>query len=86
MTLAEQIQKYVNQLPPEKQSEVLDFIAFLNMRSSVSTTTASDTQRGKRIKASFQKLAKMKTFSAIADPGKWQREIRRDRSLPGRAE
>jgi hypothetical protein len=86
MTLAEQIQKYVNQLPPEKQSEVLDFIAFLNMRSSVSTATASDTERGKRIKASFQKLAKMKTFSEIADPEKWQREIRRDRSLPGRAE
>jgi hypothetical protein len=29
MTLADQIQKYVKQLPPEKQSEVLDFAAFL---------------------------------------------------------
>ena len=86
MTLLEQIQQQLRALPPEKQSEVLDFIAFLKMRLSVSTAAASDKERGKRIKASFQQLAKMKTFSEIADPLKWQREIRRDRSLPGRAE
>ena len=86
MTLPEQIQQQLRALPPEKQSEVLDFIAFLKMRLSVSTAAASDKERGKRIKASFQQLAKMKTFSEIADPVKWQREIRRDRSLPGRAE
>ena len=32
MTLAEQIQKQVTILPPEKQIEVLDFIAFLQQR------------------------------------------------------
>ncbi|HEY3289620.1 MAG TPA: DUF2281 domain-containing protein [Anaerolineae bacterium] len=32
MTLAEQIQKELNMLPPEKQSEVLDFIAFLQQQ------------------------------------------------------
>jgi hypothetical protein len=36
MTLAEQIQKYVNQLPPEKQSEVLDFVTFLQKRMAAS--------------------------------------------------
>ncbi|PJH74543.1 MAG: hypothetical protein CO064_11485 [Anaerolineae bacterium CG_4_9_14_0_8_um_filter_58_9] len=36
MTLAEQIQKYVNQLPPEKQSELLDFAAFLRKQVAVS--------------------------------------------------
>ena len=36
MTLAEQIQQYVNQLPPEKQSEVLDFVAFLQKWMAVS--------------------------------------------------
>ena len=86
MTLLEQIQQQLRALPPEKQSEVLDFIAFLKMRLSVSAAAASDKERGKRIKASFQQLEKMKTFSEIADPLKWQREIRRDRSLPGRAE
>jgi len=32
MTLLEQIQQQVNQLPPEKQNEVLDFVAFLRQR------------------------------------------------------
>ena len=36
MTLVEQIQKYVTQLPPEKQIEVLDFITFLQQRVGVS--------------------------------------------------
>ena len=36
MTLAEQIQKQITSLPPEKQFEVLDFIAFLQQRSDQS--------------------------------------------------
>ena len=32
MTLAEQIQEQVRQLPPEKQGEVLDFVVFLQQR------------------------------------------------------
>jgi hypothetical protein len=36
MTLAEKIQKYVTQLPPEKQIEVLDFVTFLQKRVDVS--------------------------------------------------
>jgi hypothetical protein len=40
MTLAEQIQKYVDQLPPEKQSEVLDFVTFLQKRLVVSQPTS----------------------------------------------
>jgi len=36
MTLLEQIEKQLSALPPEKQSEVLDFIAFLQQRVNVS--------------------------------------------------
>jgi hypothetical protein len=86
MTLLEQIRQQLRTLPPEKQGEVLDYIAFLKMRSFESRAAASDKERGKRIKASFQQLAKMKTFSGIADPIKWQKETRRERSLPGRTE
>jgi hypothetical protein len=85
MTLLEQIEQQLSTLPPEKQYEVLDFIAFLRARSQISPTAVSDKERGKRIKAAFQRLAKMKAFSEIADPVQWQRETRRDRSLPGRA-
>jgi len=35
MTLLEQIEKQLSVLPPEKQSEVLDFIAFLQQRTNV---------------------------------------------------
>ena len=36
MTLLEQIEKQLSALPPEKQGEVLDFIAFLQQRVNVS--------------------------------------------------
>ncbi len=36
MTLLEQIEKQLSALPPEKQSEVLDFIAFLQQRANAS--------------------------------------------------
>jgi len=32
MTLVEQIEQHLLQLPPDKQSEVLDFVAFLQLR------------------------------------------------------
>jgi len=35
MTLLEQIEKQLSGLPPEKQREVLDFIAFLQQRVTV---------------------------------------------------
>jgi hypothetical protein len=34
MTVLEQIQQRLEQLPPEKQSEVLDFVTFLGQRLS----------------------------------------------------
>ena len=86
MTLLEQIQQQLRTLPPEKQGEVLDYITFLKMHYFTSTVAPSDKERGKRIKASFQQLVKMKTFAGITDPVKWQKEIRRDRSLSGRTE
>ena len=39
MTLLEQIEKQLSALPPEKQSEVLDFIEFLQQRVNVSRRT-----------------------------------------------
>jgi len=36
MTLLEQIEKQLSALPPEKQNEVLDFIAFLQQRANAS--------------------------------------------------
>ncbi len=36
--------------------------------------------------AALERLRERGTFRGIADPVEWQREIRRDRTLPGRGE
>ena len=40
--------------------------------------------RRKRMAEALEKLAASDAFSEISDPSKWQREIRKDRPLPGR--
>jgi hypothetical protein len=40
--------------------------------------------RRKRMAEALEKLAATDAFSEISDPVEWQREIRRDRPLPGR--
>lgn len=40
--------------------------------------------RGHAMAALLEKLAERRTFSAITDPVRWQRELRQDRGLPGR--
>ena len=85
MTLLEQIQERLLQLSPEKQREVLDFVAFLQLHSRQMPEPAIDAKRGKRIKALLTELARMKVFSEITDPVAWQRNSRKDRPLPGRA-
>ena len=42
--------------------------------------------RGHAMAAILEKLAERRTFSAITDPVRWQRELRQDRVLPGREE
>ena len=84
MTLAEQIQKQLFQLPPDKQLEALDFITFLQQQASARQPASVEAGRGKRIKAALQRLAELNTFADIKDPVEWQRQIRKDRPLPGR--
>ncbi|MXY47407.1 MAG: hypothetical protein F4Y44_10620 [Chloroflexi bacterium] len=43
-----------------------------------------DKERSKKVAKAFEKLAELGTFSEIKDPVEWQREIRKDRPLPGR--
>ncbi len=84
MTLIEQIQKRLLKLSPDKQREVLDFVAFLQLRSPKSSEPVTDLKRGERIKDLLNQLAKTKAFSDITDPVAWQRNTREDRPLPGR--
>ena len=47
-------------------------------------TAASAQQRGQRLAAVLKELAHLPDRTPIADPTAWQREQRRERSLPGR--
>lgn len=47
--------------------------------------TNSPQTRGQRMAAALRELAKSDPFAGI-DPVEWQREIRKDRPLPGREE
>jgi hypothetical protein len=85
MTLLEQIQNRLLKLSPEKQREVLDFVAFLQLRPYKLPEPTTEAKRGRRIKELLNQLGTMKTFSEIADPVSWQRNVRKDRSLPRRA-
>lgn len=86
MTLLEEIQQRLINLPPEKQNEVLDFIAFLQERARLVTNPESaKAEKRQRIKSALQKVAELNLFKDISDPVEWQRQIRKDRSLPGRA-
>lgn len=42
--------------------------------------------RGHAMAALLEKLAERRTFSAITDPVRWQRELRQERVLPERKE
>jgi len=85
MTLMEQIQKRLLKLSPEKQREVLDFVDFLRLRPYNLPEATVEAKRGRKIKELLNQLGTMKTFSDITDPVAWQRKIRKDRPLPGRA-
>lgn len=41
-------------------------------------------RRGERMAEALRALAELDPFRDIEDPAEWQREIRRDRPLPGR--
>jgi hypothetical protein len=84
MTLMEQIEKQLDILPPEKQSEVLDFILFLQQRVR-SEPISGEEGRAQRIRAALNTLAELNTFAQISDPVAWQKEVRQDRKLPGRS-
>jgi hypothetical protein len=60
-----------------------------NMNHIANTTeqqspTADEEERGRRLAEALCKLQELRPFDDIPDPVAWQREIRRDRPLPGR--
>jgi hypothetical protein len=66
------------QISPDKALEV-----HVTILDEPDTPSTNGTQ-GERMAAALEQLAALGTLAEIADPVAWEREVRQERSLPGR--
>lgn len=78
------IAEHTQRLNPDKQKEVLDFVLFLETQTDRQPADLEPSERQRRLGVALEKLVEARPFGDIADPVAWQREIRKDRPLPGR--
>ena len=87
--LTEQILKDLETLPPEMQVETQDFVRFLKSKlvHRQSETSDAENVNGKKVAHIMERMAaRPHAFSQIDNPVEWQRDLRKDRPLPGRAD
>ncbi|MDD2735970.1 MAG: hypothetical protein PHF56_18710 [Desulfuromonadaceae bacterium] len=84
MNTAEKIFRNVEQFPDVIQAEVLDFVLFLQQKNRLNVTTLSSDERRNKLREVMIHLQQSNVFSEIENPASWQREVRADRTLPGR--
>jgi len=87
MSIQETINQHLSTLPENLQAEILNFVLFLEYQrqpGNITPTAFSEEQRRQKLGECLEQLAKHSPFSDIKDPVAWQREIRKDRALPGR--
>ena len=81
-TITEQIINDLTELPAEMQEETLDFVQ-VKVKQNRETKPKAN---GQAIVEILERMAARNSLSHIKDPVAWQREIRKDRPLPGREE
>ena len=89
MSIQETINQHLGSLPENLQVEILNFVLFLeHQRHLVNITppALTEEQRRQKLGECLEQLAQYNPFADIEDPVAWQREIRKDRALPGREE
>ena len=82
-TISQQIFEDVGNLPPEMQEETLDFVRFLKTRLPNSQSKKSE-PNGTKLAQLMEEASTKNLFAHIKDPAAWERDIRKDRPLPGR--
>ena len=84
--ITQQILEDMESLPTEMQEEALDFVRFLKSKlEKTGAAIAKSEPNGTKAVAIMEAIAARGTaFKDIGDPTAWQRELRRDRPLPGR--
>ena len=87
MSIQETINQHLSTLPENLQAEILNFVLFLEHQRQLGNITEpalTEEQRRQKLGECLEQLAKHSPFADIEDPIAWQREIRKDRALPGR--
>jgi hypothetical protein len=85
--ITQQILEDVENLPPQMQEEALDFVRFLKIKLAKTESALPEKKpNGTKLAQLMEEMSKKNLFSDIKDPSAWQREIRKDRPLPGREE
>ena len=83
--ITRKILENLNGLPPELQEETLNFVQFLkNKLLTGKLQEKRSVPDRKKLARLLEDAAKQNLFADIKDPAEWQREIRKERSLPGR--
>lgn len=83
-TLKEQIIDNLDSLPETMQVEILDFVEFLRAKAERVRPVITSEPNGAAMARIMERMAARRALSEIKDPSAWQREIRKDRPLPGR--
>lgn len=81
MKLDQAIQQHLEKLTLPLQSEVLDYVLYLEQKTGKQSPT--DSERRKSLARALERAAAMNPY-AEADPAVWVREQREERTLPGR--
>lgn len=84
-TIIRQILEDLETLPPQMQEEALDFVHSLqSMLTKAEPKPQVEEPNGTKLARLMAEASKKNLFTHIDDPAAWQREIRKDRPLPGR--
>lgn len=81
MKLDQAIQQHLEKLTLPLQSEVLDYVLYLEQKAAKQSPT--DSERRKSLASALEKAAVMNPYVEV-DPAAWVREQREERTLPGR--
>jgi hypothetical protein len=76
-------------LTPDEQLRLLEELAALIRQRVISQdrdANLSQSLRRQKIAEILEKIAASNVFANVSDPVEWQRELREDRTLPGRNE
>ncbi|MDD5056393.1 MAG: hypothetical protein PHQ60_00880 [Sideroxydans sp.] len=81
MKLDQAIQHHLESMPLSLQSEVLDYVLYLEQKAG--KLQPDENVRRKSLARALEKVAAMNPYAGV-DPNAWVREQREERAMPGR--